>query len=287
MLMNALRDSNEAGGENTRSRMISVENVTKRYGPSRYPWWHWSRRGQTRPLTLKGVDLTVNRGEIYGILGTNGAGKTTLLRILETLTKPTSGQVRIDGLDVVKHPYAVKRRIGVQIQQGQGGFYQNRSLLDLLAIFAKLYGVRLSLSRRKEMLEFVNLLTHRRKSINELSGGQRQRFAICAALVHNPPLLILDEPTAALDVNERRRVWELLKTLQADGKTILLTTHYMREAEVLCERISILDQGQIAVTGSPGELIEKLRLHDLQVEYGDALTIEDVYVYLTNGGHFA
>ena len=270
--MKTQRVLNNSTGGVAHEHIIDIRAVTKRYR-------------QDTPV-LKGINLQICRGEIYGILGTNGAGKTTLLRILETLTTPTTGQAYVDGLDVAKHAYGVKRRIGVQIQQGQGGFYQNRDLLSLLSIMGKLYGIRLSLARRMDMLKFVNLTTHRHKKIMELSGGQRQRFAICAALVHNPPLLILDEPTAALDVNERRRVWELLRTLQSDGKTVLLTTHYMREAEVLCDRISILDKGQIVATGSPTQLIAKLHAQDPTVPYGSTITVEDVYVYLTTGGRF-
>ena len=272
MRMKTKRVFRDSAGGVAQDHIIDVQAVTKRYGAS--------------PPVLKGIDLQVARGEIYGILGTNGAGKTTLLRILETLTTPTTGKAYVDGLDVARNAYKVKRRIGVQIQQGQGGFYQNRDLLSLLGIMGKLYGIRLSPARRLDMLEFVNLASHRHKKITELSGGQRQRFAICAALVHNPPLLILDEPTAALDVNERRRVWELLRTLQKDRKTVLLTTHYMREAEVLCDRISILDKGRIVTTGSPSELIARLRERDAAVPYGSVPTVEDVYVYLTTGGRF-
>ena len=253
----------------TPENIIEIRQLKKRY--------------DRKNLILRGVDLEVKRGEIYGILGTNGAGKTTLLKILEALIKPTSGTVLLNGLDIAKNPRRVKYQIGVQIQQGQGGFYPRRTLLELLEIFGRFYGLNLNLNKRKRLLEFVNLLPHAQKYAAQLSGGQRQRFAICAALAHDPPVLILDEPTAALDPNEKRRVWKLLQALQNKEKTILMTTHYMREAEVLCNQISILDAGVITATGSPANLISRLQKQTAVPEYGNTLTIEDVYVHLTGG----
>src|SRR5439155_22472151 len=193
------------------------------------------------------------RGEVFGILGPNGAGKTTTLEIMETLQKPTAGRVTIDGIDVVHDSWAVKSRYGVQLQSA--GFCPELGLVQLLEFFADLYNVKID---PMELLGRFQLEDKAKVYYNKLSGGQKQRFSLATTLLHHPRVIFLDEPTTGLDPQARANLWELVREIKEDGVTVVLTTHYMDEAEQLCDRLAIMDRGKIVKTGSPQALIHDL-----------------------------
>ncbi|GAA3776295.1 ABC transporter ATP-binding protein [Plantactinospora mayteni] len=200
---------------------------------------------------VAGVSLTVQRGEFFGLIGPNGAGKTTLIEIVEGLREPTSGSVSVLGLPPTPRNPALLPRIGVQTQTS--AFFVRLTAREHLETVAALYGVPPEAAERT--LELVGLTAAANTRVNEVSGGQRQRLAIASALVHDPELLFLDEPTAALDPKARRDLWRLLRDLKAAGKTIVYTTHHLDEAEALCDRVAILVGGAVRALGSPRELI--------------------------------
>ncbi len=202
---------------------------------------------------VRGVSFRVRRGEVFGIVGPNGAGKTTTLEIIEGLTRPTSGSVHVLGIDVVQRPREVKERIGVQLQAS--AYHDYLTLYEILDIFGGLYRRRLPPG---ELLSWVELNDKRNAQVRHLSGGLKQRFSIIAAMVNDPDVVFLDEPTTGLDPRARRSLWELVQQLHALGKTIVLTTHYMEEAEALCDRIAIMDEGRIVALDSPAALIRAL-----------------------------
>ena len=202
---------------------------------------------------VNGISFDVMEGEIFGILGPNGAGKSTILEMIETLRKIDSGKVTLDGIDVVKDPKKVKKIIGIQLQNT--AFMEKLNLNEQLRMFASFYGVSIN---TRALLESVNLLEHAKKYPEQLSGGQRQRFAIASALVNTPRVLFLDEPTTGLDPQARRNLWELVQDIKKRGITVVLTTHYMEEAELLCDRLAIMDEGEIKVIDSPKNLIQAL-----------------------------
>ena len=197
------------------------------------------------------VSLAIEAGEIYGILGPNGAGKTTTLEMLEGLTDIDSGEVFVDGLDVRRHPRSVKKIIGVQLQANE--YFDYLSLTELLDLFAGLYRPRMSVPAA--MLALVDLQDKAKAKPTELSGGQLQRFSIACALVNGPRILFLDEPTTGLDPQAKRNLWQLVRRLNDEGMTIVLTTHNMDEAEMLCGRIAIMDHGRIVAEDTPEALI--------------------------------
>lgn len=201
---------------------------------------------------LKDISFNVFKGEIFGILGPNGAGKTTTLEIMEGLRKQTSGRCSILGYDNLKEPNEIKKRIGVQLQNSE--YFNFLNLTELLNLFASLYHKK---TDPLEILNKVGLENKAKNTVKELSGGQKQRFKIASALIHDPEILFLDEPTTALDPQARHDMWHLIKNLNKTGKTIILTTHYMEEAEFLCHRLAILDKGQILKLDSPQKLIEE------------------------------
>lgn len=198
------------------------------------------------------LDLTVHRGEVFGILGPNGAGKTTTLEIVEGLTDRDGGTVRILGLDPQTDPAAVKERIGVQLQSSF--FFELLRLSELLELFGGLYQRRLD---PESLLERVDLEDKRRAQVRELSGGQAQRFAIAAALVNDPDVVFLDEPTTGLDPQARHGVWSVIRTLSREGRTVVMTTHYMEEAETLADRIAVIDRGRVVALDTPRRLIDR------------------------------
>lgn len=206
---------------------------------------------------VDGVSFSVRRGEIFGFLGPNGAGKTTTLEIIEGLQSPTSGRTEVLGLDSHSRRENVKQRIGVQLQAG--AYFDFLTLEEILDLFGSFYPKRL---RPDELLEKVGLLEKRKALVRALSGGQAQRFSIVASLVNDPEVVFLDEPTTGLDPQARRNLWELITTINRDGKTVVLTTHYMEEAEVLCDRVAIIDRGIIQALDTPLGLI-----HDLPTAY--------------------
>ncbi|WP_019777014.1 ABC transporter ATP-binding protein [Streptococcus sobrinus] len=226
---------------------------------------------------VNGVSFDVMEGEIFGILGPNGAGKSTILEMIETLRKIDSGKVTLDGIDVAKDPKKVKKIIGIQLQNT--AFMEKLNLNEQLRMFASFYGVSIN---TRALLESVNLLEHAKKYPEQLSGGQRQRFAIASALVNTPRVLFLDEPTTGLDPQARRNLWELVQDIKKRGITVVLTTHYMEEAELLCDRLAIMDEGEIKVIDSPKNLIQALLDRGFKkAKVIQEADLEDVFIDLT------
>lgn len=226
---------------------------------------------------VKGISFDVKPGEIFGILGPNGAGKTTTLEMLETMRPIDSGTATINGINVSQEPDKIKALIGVQPQTPN--FEEKTKLVELIDFFASTYGEKVNAI---ELLESVQLQEKAQSYPEQLSGGQRQRFSIAAALVHGPKVFFLDEPTTGLDPQARRNLWNLIKDVQKRGITVIMTTHYMDEAELLCERVAIMDEGQIIALDTPKNLIKKLLKKgfkkDQQVEQAN---LEDVFIDLT------
>jgi len=221
------------------ARAIEVVDLTMTYGELR---------------AVDGISLDVAEGEFVGILGPNGAGKTTALETIEGLRKPDSGTVTVLGLPVWPRNPALLPRIGVQLQASS--FFERLTAREQIRTFASLYGV--AATTADEWLETVGLADKADTRVEDLSGGQAQRLSIACALVHDPEVLFLDEPTAALDPQARRNLWDLLSGLNDSGRTVVLTTHYMDEAEVLCDRVAIMDHGKILQVGSPAALVRGL-----------------------------
>ena len=219
-------------------RAVQVENLVKRFGSF---------------TAVDGVTFSADRGEVFGILGPNGAGKTTTLEIIESLQKPTEGRVSVLGLDVQSNAAEVKARIGVQLQAS--AYYDYLNLKEILALLGSFYPKRVP---PQTLLEQVGLLDKAANRMGELSGGQKQRFAVAASLVNDPELIILDEPTTGLDPQARRNLWGLIREINQRGVTVVLTTHYMDEAEYLCGRLAIMDYGQLLALDTPQNLINKL-----------------------------
>ncbi len=225
-------------------------------------------------LAVDNLSLSIEAGEIYGILGPNGAGKTTTLEMLEGLTDIDGGQATIDGINVSANPYAIKQIIGVQLQAND--YFDRLSLGELLNLFCALYS---DPSDPGTLLEKVNLADKARERPANLSGGQKQRFSIACALANRPKVLFLDEPTTGLDPQAKHNLWDLARELNGNGITIVLTTHNMEEAEVLCGRIAIMDHGRLVAEGEPQELILKHAPEPPRAPlHGN---IEDVFLALT------
>jgi len=220
------------------------------------------------------VSLNIQKGEIFGILGPNGAGKTTTLEMLEGLTDIDSGEAYIDQINVATHTTAVKQIIGVQLQANE--YFDKLSLIELLNLFAGLYQSPL---KALELLQKVNLAEKAKAKPTQLSGGQKQRFSIACALVNEPKVLFLDEPTTGLDPQAKRNLWDLVTNLNATGMTIVLTTHNMEEAEYLCKRIAIMDHGKIIAEDTPQNLILQYAPEPPQAPVHGNL--EDVFLSLT------
>lgn len=226
---------------------------------------------------VKGISFDVYEGEIFGLLGPNGAGKSTTLEIIETLRKKTSGKVIVDGLNLDSDAEAIKKIIGVQLQSS--GYYPGLKLTELIELFGGLYNRPVN---TMELLGLVNLRDKAQAKYKELSGGQKQRFSIATTLINNPKIVFLDEPTTGLDPQARRNLWELIKDIRAKGTTVIITTHYMDEAEVLCDRVAIIDSGKIIAIDSPGKLIDDLVASGFErkVEVKKA-NLEDVFIQMT------
>ncbi|OGE73653.1 MAG: hypothetical protein A3I07_03950 [Candidatus Doudnabacteria bacterium RIFCSPLOWO2_02_FULL_42_9] len=220
--------------------IIEVKNLKKKYGPP--------AGGLT---AVDNISFEVNEGEVFGILGPNGAGKTTTLEMIEGLKGITSGQAFLDGHDVSKDTRTVKSLIGVQLQSSS--FFEGLNLLELLETFGALYNRKVD---AMELLREVQLEEKAKSQHKELSGGQKQRFSIAAALVNDPKVLFLDEPTTGLDPQARRNLWELITEINKKGKTVVLTTHYMDEAEILCDRIAVMDHAHIIALDTTQNLLK-------------------------------
>ena len=218
---------------------VQVDGLVKRFGPV---------------TAVDGISFAVKRGEVFGILGPNGAGKTTTLEIIEGLQKPDQGRVTVLGMDILDKPSQVKARIGVQLQSS--AYHDYLSLKEVLALFGSFYPKRVA---PDDLLEQVGLSDRANSRVNQLSGGQKQRFTVAASLVNSPELVILDEPTTGLDPQARRNLWELVGSIHARGVTVVLTTHYMEEAEALCDRLAIMDHGRLVAVDAPGKLISQLQ----------------------------
>ena len=242
--------------------IISVKNLKKSYGSFE---------------AVKGISFDVYEGEIFGLLGPNGAGKSTTLEIIETLRPKTSGQVIVDGMNLDEEPDNIKKIIGVQLQSS--GFYPGLRLVELIDLFAGLYNRQVE---PMELLRLVNLEDKAKNKYKELSGGQKQRFSIATTLINKPKIVFLDEPTTGLDPQARRNLWQLIKDIQSKGATVIITTHYMDEAEQLCDRIAILDEGKIIALASPDKMIDDLVANGFErPKQVKAANLEDVFINLT------
>ena len=241
---------------------VIVKNLTKKYG---------------RKKVVKGISFEVKKGEIFGILGPNGAGKTTTLEMMEAMRPIDEGSVHIDGIDVAKQSRKIKQIIGVQPQSAS--FEEKTKLTEHLRWFAATYGETVDPTK---LLKSVQLEEKASSYAESLSGGQRQRFSIAVALVHNPSVFFLDEPTTGLDPQARRNLWDLIQDIRKKGVTVILTTHYMDEAEILCDRVAIMDEGQIIALDTPKKLISNLLKKGFKKKQAvEQASLEDVFIDLT------
>jgi ABC-2 type transport system ATP-binding protein len=244
--------------------VISIRNLVKNYGNFQ---------------AVKGISFDVYENEIFGLLGPNGAGKSSTLEIVETLRTKTSGQVMVNGFDLDKDPDEIKKIIGVQLQSS--GYYPVLNLVELIELFCGLYNRKVD---PMELLEMVSLKDKAKSQFKELSGGQKQRFSVATTLINQPRIIFLDEPTTGLDPQARRSLWELIKQIRAKGTTIIITTHYMDEAEYLCDRVAIIDAGKIIALNSPDQLIDELVAKGFErPKEVKKANLEDVFIDLT--GH--
>lgn len=245
-----------------RTPIISVRNLVKKYGDF---------------TAVNDISFEVMEGEIFGLLGPNGAGKTTTLEIIETLREKTSGEVMVDGKNLDKEPQAIKNVIGVQLQAA--GYYPNLNLKQIIELFGGLYNRDVD---PIALLDTVNLRDKAKAKFKDLSGGQKQRFSIATTLINEPKIIFLDEPTTGLDPQARRNLWELIQQVRDRGTTVVLTTHYMDEAEVLCDRVAIIDSGKVMILDTPDNLIDKLIASGFQRKKEvKAANLEDVFLDLT------
>lgn len=242
--------------------MVEVKNLKKRYGDK---------------LVVDGVSFTVKKGEIFGILGPNGAGKTTTLEMMETLRPIDGGSVKIDGIDVAKNPRAIKYIIGVQPQSA--AFQDKTRLTEVIEMFAAAYGEKVD---PMQFLRDVDLEDKAKSYVENLSGGQKQRLSITTALVHGPKVFFLDEPTTGLDPQARRNLWDLIENVREKGISVIMTTHYMDEAEILCDRIAVMDNGKIVAIDTPRNLIDQLLARGFKKKrVVKQASLEDVFIDLT------
>ena len=226
---------------------------------------------------VKGISFEVEEGEIFGLLGPNGAGKTTTLEIIETLREKTSGEISVAGLNVEKDINEIKQIIGVQLQAA--GYYPSLNLTELIQLFSGLYNVQVDVH---EMLKMVGLVDKGKSKYKELSGGQKQRFSIATTLINQPRIVFLDEPTTGLDPQARRNLWELIRTIRSKGATVVITTHYMDEAEQLCDRVAVMESGKIIAMDTPDHLIDNLVASGfVRSREVKKASLEDVFLSLT------
>ncbi|MDP4283706.1 MAG: ABC transporter ATP-binding protein [Bacteroidota bacterium] len=242
--------------------IISVQDLKKKYGKFE---------------AVKGITFEVYEGEIFGLLGPNGAGKSTTLEIIETLRDKSSGKIIVDGHDLDTDAEKIKKIIGVQLQAA--GFYPGLNLLELIELFCGLYNTKID---AYELLEMVNLKDKAKNKFKEMSGGQKQRFSIATTLINKPKIIFLDEPTTGLDPQARRNLWDLIQNIRTEGTTVIITTHYMDEAEYLCERVAIMDEGKIIAIESPDKLIDDLVASGFErPKVTKSANLEDVFIQLT------
>lgn len=244
--------------------IIEVKNLVKKYGSFE---------------AVRGLSFTVQEGEIFGLLGPNGAGKSTTLEIIETLREKTSGEIWVNGFNLDTQASEIKKIIGVQLQSS--GYYPGLNLTELIRLFSGLYNREVE---PVELLRMVNLEEKAKAKYKELSGGQKQRFSIATTLINQPQIVFLDEPTTGLDPQARRNLWDLIRGIQSKGVTVIITTHYMDEAEYLCDRVAIIDRGSIVALDTPNNLVDQLlaKGFERKREVKQA-NLEDVFISLT--GH--
>jgi ABC-2 type transport system ATP-binding protein len=244
--------------------IIKVDGLVKRYGEL---------------SAVSGISFAVKEGEIFGLLGPNGAGKSTTLEIIETLRTKTAGHVSVGGFSLDEAPSAIKKIIGVQLQSS--GYFPGLNLIQLIELFSGLYNCKVD---PMQLLGQVNLQDKAKSKIKELSGGQRQRFSVATTLINQPRVIFLDEPTTGLDPQARRSLWETIRAINQQGTTVVLTTHYLDEAEYLCDRVAIMDAGKIIALDAPSKLIDDLITTGFERKKEIKLAnLEDVFIHLT--GH--
>ncbi|RPD43207.1 ABC transporter ATP-binding protein [Chitinophaga barathri] len=243
-------------------KIIEVRDLVKKYGDF---------------TAVKGISFDVYENEVFGLLGPNGAGKSTTLEIIETLREKTSGTVTVNGLNLDDNPEAIKQLIGVQLQTS--GYYPGLNLLELIDLFGGLYNRKVD---GMELLKQFNLEDKAKEKYKSLSGGQKQRFSIATTLINRPRIIFLDEPTTGLDPQARRNLWTLIQQVRDQGTTVVITTHYMDEAEFLCDRCAIVDSGKIIALDTPDALIDQLVAGGFERKKEVKLAnLEDVFIHLT------
>lgn len=233
---------------------------------------------------VKGVSFFVKSGEIFGLLGPNGAGKTTIISVITTLEQPSSGTVNIFGVDVIKDPMFTKKQIGVVHQEIiNSGFFD---VEEILVFQSGYYGLRKNKERIHFLLNKLGLYEHRHKKVKQLSGGMKRRLMIAKALVHNPKLLLLDEPTAGVDIGLREDLWQFVQELRGEGMSILLTTHYLEEAEHLCDRVGIINLGNFVCLGETKEIIRQYTTKKIRVSLTQDFQCGSPYLVETLGNDY-
>jgi ABC-2 type transport system ATP-binding protein len=238
------------------------------------------RKVYSDKVAVDGISFTVKKGEIFGILGPNGAGKTTTLEMIETLRPIDGGEAFLDGVNVAEDPWKIKTLIGVQPQSP--AFQDKTKLTEVIELFAAAYGEKVNV---QEYLADVDLTDKANNYVEQLSGGQKQRLSIAAALVHSPKVFFMDEPTTGLDPQARRNLWELIEKVRNKGITVILTTHYLEEAEMLCDRVAIMDAGKIIALDTPKALVKQLLGRGFKkAQHVEQANLEDVFIDLTGKG---
>jgi len=253
------------GAPSVTALALQVKDLRVSYGPKR---------------AVDGVSLDINEGEIFGLLGPNGAGKTSTLSAIEGLLKPTSGSILIRQVDIRAQPGLAKALIGVQLQSTS--FQSELKISEIVKLYAGLYGVPLTKAAIFDRLTEIHLGDEASRRFSQLSGGQQKRLSLLIATVHDPPLVLLDEPTSGLDPQARRQLWDRIEGIRKSGRSILVTTHSMEEAQSVCDRVAIMDYGKILTVDTPAGLIEKHKddPNVLAVARGP-VTLEDVFIGLT------
>ncbi len=248
-----------------RATVLEVHELTVAYGAK---------------VAVDGVSFEIRRSEIFGLLGPNGAGKTTTLSAIEGLRRPRSGAVTLNGVDIVQRPALAKAQMGVQLQST--GFQSELTVRQVARLYAGLYGVSMSDDELDRALCEIGLTHELDRTTKQISGGQQQRLSLFVAVIHDPTLLLLDEPTTGLDPQSRRHLWGRIERIRAEGGSILLTTHSMEEAQAVCDRVAIIDHGRVLATDTPGNLIDQHRDDPLvRAAARGEVTLEDVFIGLT------
>jgi len=259
------RSTHQASSLETGSVVLEVRDLTVAYGPK---------------VAVDGVSFGIRRGEIFGLLGPNGAGKTTTLSAIEGLRTPRSGSVLLGDVDIVRKPAVAKAQMGVQLQTT--GFQSELTVRQIARLYAGIYGVELSDEELDRALSDIGLGGELDRTCKQISGGQQQRLSLFVAVIHDPKLLLLDEPTTGLDPQSRRHLWARIERIRAQGGSILLTTHSMEEAQSVCDRVAIIDQGKVLAIDTPLQLVEKHRNDPLvKLAARGEVTLEDVFIGLT------